>query len=100
LLLTRRWSSYHRLVHWFSLKWEDIHLQVLLQVMPVQGRALLQTCSLQVQMHSLQVYPQKRLQSLMTMVVTPVDNWYFNIASVFVLTFVGGLLTSKLVEPR
>jgi len=35
-----------------------------------------------------------------TMIVTPVDNWYFNIASVFVLTFVGGLLTSKLVEPR
>src|SRR5699024_2211807 len=34
------------------------------------------------------------------MVVTPVDNWYFNIVSVFVLTIVGGMLTSKLVEPR
>ncbi|CAM4271852.1 AbgT family transporter [Lacicoccus alkaliphilus] len=33
-------------------------------------------------------------------VVTPVDNWFFNIASVFVLTIVGGLLTSKFVEPR
>lgn len=32
--------------------------------------------------------------------VTPVDNWYFNIASVFVLTFVGGLVTSRFVEPR
>lgn len=32
--------------------------------------------------------------------VTPVDNWYFNIVSVFVLTFVGGLLTSKFIEPR
>ncbi|MFC4557741.1 AbgT family transporter [Virgibacillus kekensis] len=33
-------------------------------------------------------------------VVTPVDNWYFNIASVFVLTLVGGLVTNKFVEPR
>lgn len=33
-------------------------------------------------------------------VVTAVDNWYFNIVSVFLLTFVGGLLTSKFVEPR
>src|SRR5699024_1845582 len=35
-----------------------------------------------------------------TMVVTPVDNWFFNIASVFVLTFVGGLVTSRFIEPR
>ncbi|MCC4722932.1 AbgT family transporter [Salinicoccus sp. RF5] len=35
-----------------------------------------------------------------TITVTPVDNWYFNIVSVFLLTFVGGLLTSKFVEPR
>src|SRR5690625_4977525 len=35
-----------------------------------------------------------------TMAVTPVENWYFNIASVFVLTFVGGLLTSKLEVGR
>ncbi|RYG72307.1 AbgT family transporter [Lentibacillus lipolyticus] len=32
--------------------------------------------------------------------VTPVDNWYFNIASVFVLTIVGGLVTSRFIEPR
>ncbi|GAB3056514.1 AbgT family transporter [Salinicoccus sesuvii] len=35
-----------------------------------------------------------------SIVVTPVDNWYFNIISVFLLTIVGGLLTSKFVEPR
>ncbi|WAA09857.1 AbgT family transporter [Fervidibacillus albus] len=35
-----------------------------------------------------------------TMVVTPVDNWYFNVVSVFVLTIVGGLITTKFVEPR
>lgn len=34
------------------------------------------------------------------MIVTPVDNWYFNIASVFVLTVVGVLVTEKIVEPR
>jgi aminobenzoyl-glutamate transport protein len=33
-------------------------------------------------------------------VVTPVDNWYFNIVSVFVLTIVGGLITTKFIEPR
>lgn len=35
-----------------------------------------------------------------TITVTPVDNWFFNIASVFILTFVGGLVTSRFVEPR
>ncbi|WP_404356345.1 AbgT family transporter [Cytobacillus firmus] len=34
------------------------------------------------------------------MVVTPIDNWYFNIVSVFVLTIVGGLVTTKFIEPR
>ncbi|WP_186763877.1 AbgT family transporter [Planomicrobium sp. CPCC 101079] len=34
------------------------------------------------------------------MVVTPVDNWYFNIVSVFVLTLVGGLITEKIIEPK
>lgn len=33
-------------------------------------------------------------------VVLPVDNWYFNIVSVFVLTIVGGLVTNKIIEPR
>ena len=33
-------------------------------------------------------------------VVTPVDNWYFMIASVVVLTVVAGLVTEKIVEPR
>lgn len=32
--------------------------------------------------------------------VTPVDNWFFNIASVFALTIVGGLLTTRFIEPR
>ncbi|HSI66275.1 MAG TPA: AbgT family transporter [Planococcus sp. (in: firmicutes)] len=35
-----------------------------------------------------------------TFVVTPVDNWYFMIASVFVLAIAGGLITEKLIEPR
>ncbi|MCG7344957.1 AbgT family transporter [Sporosarcina sp. ACRSL] len=35
-----------------------------------------------------------------TLVVTPVDNWYFNIVSVFVLTIVGALITEKIIEPR
>lgn len=35
-----------------------------------------------------------------SIVVTAVDNWYFNIVSVFVLTIVGGLVTTKFVEPR
>lgn len=34
------------------------------------------------------------------MVVTPVDNWFFNIVSVFVLTIVGGLVTTRFIEPR
>lgn len=33
-------------------------------------------------------------------VVTPVDNWYFNIVSVFLLTLVGGLITTRIIEPR
>ncbi|MFD2210794.1 AbgT family transporter [Virgibacillus halophilus] len=32
--------------------------------------------------------------------VTPLDNWYFNIVSVFALTIVGGLVTTKFIEPR
>lgn len=32
--------------------------------------------------------------------VTPLDNWYFNMVSVFVLTVVGGLVTSRFIEPR
>jgi aminobenzoyl-glutamate transport protein len=32
--------------------------------------------------------------------VTPVSNWYFLIASTFVLTFVGAWITDKIVEPR
>lgn len=32
--------------------------------------------------------------------VSVVDNWYFMAASVMLLTFVGGLLTDKFVEPR
>jgi aminobenzoyl-glutamate transport protein len=34
------------------------------------------------------------------MVVTPVDNWYFMITSVFILSIVGALITEKLIEPR
>ncbi|MGR9048685.1 AbgT family transporter [Halobacillus faecis] len=33
-------------------------------------------------------------------VVTPVDNWYFMIASVVVLSVTGALITEKIVEPR
>lgn len=33
-------------------------------------------------------------------VVTPIDNWYFSIVSVLVLTIVGGLITSRVIEPR
>ncbi|MBM7585746.1 aminobenzoyl-glutamate transport protein [Bacillus pakistanensis] len=33
-------------------------------------------------------------------VVTPVDNWYFMMVSVVILTIVGGLITEKIVEPR
>jgi aminobenzoyl-glutamate transport protein len=35
-----------------------------------------------------------------SIVVTPIDNWYFNIVSVFIITIVGGLITDKLIEPR
>lgn len=35
-----------------------------------------------------------------SMTVSPLVNWYFNIVSVFVLTVVGGLITTKIVEPR
>lgn len=35
-----------------------------------------------------------------TMTVTPVDNWFFNIVSMFVLTIVGGLITTRFIEPR
>ncbi|MCG3419005.1 AbgT family transporter [Oceanobacillus jordanicus] len=35
-----------------------------------------------------------------SLVITPVDNWYFNIVSVFIMTIVGGLVTTKFVEPR
>src|SRR5699024_3919000 len=35
-----------------------------------------------------------------TAVVTPVDNWYFNSISVFMITIVAGLVTTKIVEPR
>lgn len=35
-----------------------------------------------------------------SLVVTPVDNWYFNIISVFVLTVIGALITEKIIEPR
>ncbi|WP_181347551.1 AbgT family transporter [Thalassobacillus sp. CUG 92003] len=33
-------------------------------------------------------------------VVTPVDNWYFMIVSVFVLSIAGALVTEKIIEPR
>lgn len=33
-------------------------------------------------------------------IVTPVDNWYFMIVSVVVLSIVGALVTEKIVEPR
>ncbi|HEY9577972.1 MAG TPA: AbgT family transporter, partial [Pseudobacillus sp.] len=33
-------------------------------------------------------------------VVTPADNWYFMVVSVFVLSTVGALITDKVVEPR
>lgn len=35
-----------------------------------------------------------------TIVVTPVDNWYFMSASVIVMAIVGAIITEKLVEPR
>ncbi len=39
-------------------------------------------------------------KAVMNIEVTPVDNWYFNIISVFVLTLVGVLVTEKVIEPR
>lgn len=33
-------------------------------------------------------------------IVTPADNWYFNIVSVFVLTVVAALVTEKIIEPK
>ncbi|QTD41031.1 AbgT family transporter [Sporosarcina sp. Te-1] len=35
-----------------------------------------------------------------SIVVHATDNWYFNIVSVFVLTFLAGFLTSRFIEPR
>lgn len=32
--------------------------------------------------------------------VTPVANWYFNIASVFMLTLLAGFITTRIIEPR
>ncbi|MCG3088102.1 AbgT family transporter [Sporosarcina cyprini] len=32
--------------------------------------------------------------------VHPTDNWFFNIVSVFVLTFLAGFITSRFIEPR
>ncbi|HSP23474.1 MAG TPA: AbgT family transporter [Planococcus sp. (in: firmicutes)] len=34
------------------------------------------------------------------LIVTPADNWYFNIVSVFVLTVVAALVTEKIIEPK
>ena len=34
------------------------------------------------------------------MVVSPVANWYFNIISTVLLTFVGAQVTTKIIEPR
>ncbi|MBB5179712.1 aminobenzoyl-glutamate transport protein [Planomicrobium koreense] len=34
------------------------------------------------------------------LIVTPADNWYFNMVSVFVLTIVAGLITEKVIEPK
>lgn len=35
-----------------------------------------------------------------TVTVTPVDNWYFMIASVLVLSVTGAIITEKIIEPR
>lgn len=35
-----------------------------------------------------------------SIIVTPVDNWYFNMVSVFMLTLLAGFITSKFIEPR
>ena len=34
------------------------------------------------------------------MIVTPVDNWYFMLASVVILSVVGAQITEKIIEPR
>lgn len=34
------------------------------------------------------------------LIVSPLDNWYFNIVSVFMLTIIGGLVTTRFIEPR
>lgn len=33
-------------------------------------------------------------------VVTPLDNYFFNVVSVFMLTIIGGLITTRFIEPR
>ncbi|MER2154587.1 MAG: AbgT family transporter [Solibacillus sp.] len=35
-----------------------------------------------------------------TLIVTPLDNWFFMIASTFLLAFLGAIITDKIVEPR
>ncbi|MFD1204673.1 MULTISPECIES: AbgT family transporter [Sporosarcina] len=35
-----------------------------------------------------------------TITITPADNWFFNVVSVFALTIVGGLVTTRFIEPR
>lgn len=35
-----------------------------------------------------------------SLIVTPVDNYYFMVTSVFVLAIVGALITEKIIEPR
>lgn len=35
-----------------------------------------------------------------TLVVTPVDNYYFMVTSVFILAIAGALITEKIIEPR
>ncbi|SDG67525.1 AbgT family transporter [Planococcus liqunii] len=35
-----------------------------------------------------------------SVIVTPADNWYFNMISVFVLTIVAALITEKIIEPK
>src|SRR5690625_5610596 len=33
-------------------------------------------------------------------VVTAIDNYFFNVVSVFILTIIGGLVTTRFIEPR
>jgi aminobenzoyl-glutamate transport protein len=35
-----------------------------------------------------------------SIIVTPADNWYFNMVSVFVLTIVAAIITEKVIEPK